>query len=164
MATRPVALPVCRRKLSLARRNQRGSVLLIVLITLVFATVAMFVFIERASNDLLVEKRSSDAANLRLEAYSALETTLAVLEDFRQVNGVLRSPSEGWGNPLEFSGYLPPEGRTVEVAFEDESGKYSLPNVTQATLPLSKDNVIFAVQATGAQGHRSLAVVPVPER
>lgn len=37
-------------------------------------------------------------------------------------------------------------------------------NVTQATVPLSKDNVIFAVQAVGAQGHRSLPVVPVPER
>ena len=37
-------------------------------------------------------------------------------------------------------------------------------NVTQATLPLSKDNVIFAVRAVDAKGHRSLAVVPVPER
>ena len=37
-------------------------------------------------------------------------------------------------------------------------------NVTQATVPLSKDNVIFAVQAVGAKGHRSLPVVPVPER
>jgi len=37
-------------------------------------------------------------------------------------------------------------------------------SVTQATLPLSKDNVIFAVQATDAKGHRSLPVVPVPER
>jgi hypothetical protein len=37
-------------------------------------------------------------------------------------------------------------------------------NVTQATLPVSKDNVIFAVQATDAKGHRSLPVVPVPER
>ena len=37
-------------------------------------------------------------------------------------------------------------------------------NVTQATMPLSKDNVIFAVQATDAKGHRSLPVVPVPER
>jgi Peptidase family M28 len=37
-------------------------------------------------------------------------------------------------------------------------------NVTQATIPLSKDNVIFAVQATDAKGHRSLPVVPVPER
>jgi Peptidase family M28 len=37
-------------------------------------------------------------------------------------------------------------------------------NVTQATMPLSKDNVIFAVQATDTKGHRSLPVVPVPER
>ena len=37
-------------------------------------------------------------------------------------------------------------------------------NVTQATMPMSKDNVIFAVQATDAKGHRSLPVVPVPER
>jgi len=37
-------------------------------------------------------------------------------------------------------------------------------NVTQATLPMSKDNVIFAVQATDTKGHRSLPVVPVPER
>jgi hypothetical protein len=37
-------------------------------------------------------------------------------------------------------------------------------NVTQATLPMSKDNVVFAVQATDAKGHRSLPIVPVPER
>jgi len=37
-------------------------------------------------------------------------------------------------------------------------------NVTQATLPVSKDNVVFAVQATDSKGHRSLAVVPAPER
>ena len=37
-------------------------------------------------------------------------------------------------------------------------------NVTRATLKLSKDNVIFAVRAVDGAGHRSLAVVPVPER
>ena len=37
-------------------------------------------------------------------------------------------------------------------------------NVTRATLPLSKDNVVFAVRAVDAKGHRSLAVVPMPER
>lgn len=37
-------------------------------------------------------------------------------------------------------------------------------NVTRATLKLSKDNVIFAVRAVDRAGHRSLAVVPVPER
>ena len=35
---------------------------------------------------------------------------------------------------------------------------------TRATLKLSKDNVIFAVRAVDAQGHRSLPVVPTPER
>ena len=33
-----------------------------------------------------------------------------------------------------------------------------------ATLPISKDNVIFGVRSVDAQGHRSPAVVPVPER
>ncbi len=37
-------------------------------------------------------------------------------------------------------------------------------NVPRATLKLSKDNVIFAVRAVDAQGHRSLPVVPTPER
>jgi len=37
-------------------------------------------------------------------------------------------------------------------------------NDTRATLKLSKDNVIFAVRAIDNEGHRSLPVVPVPER
>jgi hypothetical protein len=37
-------------------------------------------------------------------------------------------------------------------------------NVTRATLKVSKDNVIFGVRALDAAGHRSLVVVPSPER
>ncbi len=40
----------------------------------------------------------------------------------------------------------------------------SVANATTVTLPVSKDNVIFAVRAVDHQGHRSPAVVPVPER
>ena len=40
----------------------------------------------------------------------------------------------------------------------------SVGNATQATLPVSKDNVIFAVRAVDAKGHRSVAVVPMPQR
>ena len=36
--------------------------------------------------------------------------------------------------------------------------------VTKATLPMSKDNVIFAVRSTDDNGHKSLPVVPLPER
>ncbi len=37
-------------------------------------------------------------------------------------------------------------------------------NVATATLPRSKDNVIFGVRAVDAKGHRSIAVLPTPER
>jgi hypothetical protein len=37
-------------------------------------------------------------------------------------------------------------------------------NATKATLKVSKDNVIFAVRAVDHAGHRSLLVVPLPER
>jgi hypothetical protein len=37
-------------------------------------------------------------------------------------------------------------------------------NVNRITLPMSKDNVIFAVRAVDSEGHRSLVVVPQPER
>jgi hypothetical protein len=40
----------------------------------------------------------------------------------------------------------------------------SFGSATQATLKLSKDNVIFAVRAVDGAGHRSLPAVPVPER
>ena len=40
----------------------------------------------------------------------------------------------------------------------------TLGKVTKATLPMSKDNVIFAVRSTDNNGHKSLPVVPVPER
>ena len=40
----------------------------------------------------------------------------------------------------------------------------SVGNANRATMKMSKDNVIFAVRAVDAQGHRSLPVVPSPER
>lgn len=115
-------------------RRRRGSVLVVVMITLLFATFALLAFMEKASVDLLVDQREAVSRRLRMEAYSALETTLAVLENFREVGNGLRSPAEGWHDPLGFAGYLPSEGRTVEVTFEDESGKLSLPRLNAEVL------------------------------
>ena len=65
------------------RRKTRGSVLIIVMVSLLFATFAVLAFMEKASVDLLVERREVLTNRLRAEAYSALEVTLGVLEDFR---------------------------------------------------------------------------------
>ena len=53
------------------------------------------------------------------------------------------------------------------MAGDDQSGvgaRARLWQCNRATLKMSKDNVIFAVRAVDAEGHRSLPVVPVPER
>jgi len=115
-------------------RRARGSVLVIVLITIVFAVTALVAFVEKAGDDLIVESREVTGHRLRQDAYSALEVTLAVLEQFRSVNSGLHSPAEGWSEPLEFADWQPESGRIAEVSFEDESGKLSLPNVDAATL------------------------------
>ncbi len=115
--------------------RRKASVLVIVLVTIVFATTALLLFIERAADDLIVPIRTNDSNRLRSEAFSALDTTLAVLVDFNNVNGGLRSPAEGWNDPLTWAGYTPSvDSRTVVVSFEDESGKISLPTATQANL------------------------------
>jgi hypothetical protein len=62
-----------------------------------------------------------------------------------------------------------PGSASCEVLWRDTASpewEHAQPvgNVTRSTLPLSKDNVIFAVRAVGPGGHRSLPVVPQPER
>ena len=116
------------------RLGVEGSVLVIVMITLLFTTFALVAFIEKAGNDLIVEQHYAETRRLRSEAYSALEVTLAVLEDFRQVGNGLHNPTEGWNDPLTFASYTPTEDRTVDIAFEDESGKLSLPRADAPTL------------------------------
>jgi hypothetical protein len=46
----------------------------------------------------------------------------------------------------------------------DWEDAHSVGSDTRATLKMSKDNMIFAVRAVDNEGHRSLPVVPVPER
>jgi hypothetical protein len=51
-----------------------------------------------------------------------------------------------------------------DTAAPDWQHAQAVGNVTRVTVPVSKDNVVFAVRALDAKGHRSLAVVPMPER
>ncbi len=117
-----------------SRPLHAGSVLVIVLVTILFTSVALVAFIEQASNDLLVEARASAAKRLRVEAYSALEVTLATLQSFSQAGSGLHHPAEGWEDPLAFAGWTPRDGCTAEVTFEDESGKIPLSRADATTL------------------------------
>jgi len=116
------------------KRPLRSSVIVIVLITLLFTSVALTAFIEKAGNDLMVQSRDSASTRLRQDAFSALEVTLGVLEDFREADSGLHGVAEGWGDPLGWAGWAPAEGRTVDIAFQDESGKLPLRHVDMTTL------------------------------
>jgi hypothetical protein len=50
------------------------------------------------------------------------------------------------------------------TAAPDWEHSQHVPNGTTATVPVSKDNVIFAVQAVDQAGHRSMPMVPTAER
>jgi len=85
-------------------------------------------------------------ANVRLETKS-LENSSTLMWD----------PSPGGlakGYEVVWRPTTSPEWENV-----DQAG-----SVTQVTLDRSKDNVFFAVRAVDAKGHRSLPVVPKPER
>jgi len=108
----------------------------LVLVTVLLAAFLLAAFIRRSGTELLADSRASNMRGLRAEAYSALETTLAVLADQRAAEGSLRSPAEGWAEPLVETGYTPQPGREVEVSFEDESAKLSLPNASETEIQM----------------------------
>jgi general secretion pathway protein K len=107
----------------------RASVIVLVLALVALAAFLLSAFIERASTELLVETRAHQSGQLRAEAYSALETTLAVLATYQVEDNGLRSPAQGWGDPLAGTDFKPRDGVQVAVEFEDETGKLSLPRL-----------------------------------
>jgi general secretion pathway protein K len=123
------------KKLPFAR-SRRGSVVVVVLIIIMFAAMLLGRLIELSSTDLLIAMRVADRERLRADARAGLETTLAVLQDFQVIDRALYSPTQGWSDPLGYAGYVPREGVTLEVTFEDESAKLSLPKMNLDTLLL----------------------------
>lgn len=114
--------------------HQRGSVILLVLGTILLVATLAAKFIAQTGTELVLAAKNSEQSTLRREAYSAMEVTLAVLADFVAADGALFDPSQGWAHPLGLAGINPPEGMQVEVLFEDETGKLSLPTADAEAL------------------------------
>ena len=115
-----------------ARPRRSGSVLLFVLVLVVVTAAAVLKFSEHAIGEMAGEGYYVQRNRLRGEAYSALEATLAVLAQFREIDGGLYAPAQGWGDPLAQAGYEPEGGREVTVEFADENAKLPLRNAELA--------------------------------
>jgi hypothetical protein len=95
--------------------------------------------------------------------------TLASLASAPAPPGRVRLQTKQLENDSTLTWEASPGAASYEVLFRvtdspDWERAQPVGNVTHVTLPLSKDNVIFAVRALDSAGHRSLPVVPQPER
>jgi type II secretory pathway component PulK len=107
-----------------------------ILVMIFVLSILIVQFTEKAMAEIAVEGHYADRERLRITAYSALESTLAVLADVVAVDGGLTSPAQGWADPLAIAGFEAPEETTVTVTFSDETGKLPLSKVDEVTLGL----------------------------
>jgi Type II secretion system (T2SS), protein K len=125
-----------------ARGARRGSVIVVVLVTLLLASLMLVKFMESSAVELTLATRQADKERLRGDAFAALETALAVMSEIAEVDEGLRTPAQGWDDPYGYAGEAPREGVTITYAFQDESGKLSLPKI-------SFDDMVLLAQALG---------------
>lgn len=114
---------------------QRGAVLIIVLASILLLSAVVVAFMSEALIKIKYYGLFHNNDDLRVEAYSALETTLAVLNQFQEVDKALYGPQQGWADPLAYAGFTTPDGieaRVVQIT--DESGKIPLASASEELL------------------------------
>ncbi len=109
-----------------APRIRRGSILVAVLAMVALLSAILLAFMEEAMAKIKYVGLFYNRDDLRVEAYSSLETTFAVLNLFAELDGGICAPAQGWSKPLDFAGIEIPEDLQVNVKIEDETGKFSL--------------------------------------
>jgi hypothetical protein len=107
---------------------------------------------------------TANVARLNAATLASLASAPAPPEDVHLLTKALQNDST-----LEWKPSPGGLASSYEIVWRDTTAPdwqhvQSVGNATQATLPVSKDNVIFAVRAVDAKGHRSVAVVPMPQR
>jgi general secretion pathway protein K len=106
--------------------RKKGSITVLVLVFVVMLTFIVVAFLEEATSKIKYYGLFHNRDDLRVDAYSALEVSLAVINQYREIEGALWGPAQGWANPLEQAGFEPAHAASVSVTFEDESAKLGL--------------------------------------
>ncbi|MBC2592723.1 general secretion pathway protein GspK [Ruficoccus amylovorans] len=116
-------------------RARRGAVLMIVLVMVFVASVLVVRVVEELTLQIRAKTAQVSRDELRYVGLSALEATLGVLGEFKEIDGHLHGPGQGWSDPLAYASTLEwPEGVTIEVTVTDETGKFPLNEVTTTEL------------------------------
>lgn len=115
--------------------SSRGAVLVAVLGLIFIITIIVGLFVELQTVKLREAAADYRSDDLRVNAYGALETTLAVLHAFKTVDGQLYAPAQGWSDPLKFAPEISfAQNMDISVTLTDESGRRSLNKMTEPEL------------------------------
>lgn len=132
--------------------RKKGSIIILVLIFVVLLTFIVTAFLEEATAKIKYYGLFHNRDDLRTDAYSAMEITLAVLNQYLEVEGALWGPAQGWTDPLQEAGFEPAHATSITVSFEDESAKLPL-----STLDYDDLLVLFDVLGFDLPEAQSLA-------
>ena len=132
--------------MSTTRQPNKGSILVFVLAMIVLLAVLSLRLMKETTQELRHVSQFHKRDDLRTYAYSAMDLTVGVLNEFRMILGKLDDPGLGWGDPLRYAGISPSDiltdsdGETVNspitwsVSLLDESGKIPLREIKEQDL------------------------------
>ena len=104
----------------------RGSILAAVLGMIALASFVVLAFMQEATDRIKYSGLFQNRDELRVEAYSLLDATIAVISEIQEIDGALYSPNQGWNDPLGYAQIEVNNDLKIEINIEDETGKISL--------------------------------------
>ncbi len=98
------------------------------------ASILSVYLIEYSVAELKPRASSAYERSLRMDAYSALNAAVAVLEEYYEIDGGIYAASQGWEYPLADGRVELPRGGEMQVKITDESSKIPLSKLTSEEL------------------------------
>jgi hypothetical protein len=128
--------------------KKKGAVLVFVLGLVVLLGSLCLRLMEETIQELRHVSQFYKRDDLRLHAYSLLDITVGVLDEFRTLDEKSLKTGGGWEDPIAWSGLAPLDPQvTWSVAFKRESGKSPLFSTSAKEM-----QEIFAIMHTGEYG------------
>lgn len=107
-------------------RNRRSNALAFVLGLVFMASVLSVYLVEYSIAELKPRASANHERTLRTDALSALNASIAVLQEYLEIDKGLYSETQGWGEPFADGRITLPNGTEAVVKITDESGKLPL--------------------------------------
>ena len=128
--------------------SKKGAILVFVLGLVVLLGSLCLRLMEETVKELRLVSQYHKRDDLRLHAYSLLDITVGVLNEFRLLDDQSLKSGGGWENPLQWSEISPVDQRVIwSVSLKGESGKLHIFNTNEKVM-----KEIFAIMHTGGSG------------